>query len=107
MRKTRRTRVRRAARRQGRIMLDSVRVRLTLWYSGLLAAFLVALALVTYFIFWRSTVERADSDLAELASAFLTTADAEIHDIAGADAAKYATQEAIVEHRFRDHVFVV
>jgi two-component system, OmpR family, sensor kinase len=88
-------------------MLDSVRVRLTLWYSGLLAAFLVALALVTYFIFWRSTVERADSDLAELANAFLTTADAEIHDIAGADAAKYATQEAIVEHRFRDHVFVV
>ena len=88
-------------------MLDSVRVRLTLWYSGLLAAFLVVLALATYFIFWRSTLERTDSNLAELANAFLTTVDAEIHDITGPEGPKYATQEAIVEHRFRDHVFVV
>jgi two-component system OmpR family sensor kinase len=88
-------------------MLDSVRVRLTLWYTGLLTVFLVALALTTYFIFWRSTVERTDSNLAEVAEAFLTTARAELEDNTGPDAAKYATQEAIVEHRFRDHVFVV
>jgi two-component system, OmpR family, sensor kinase len=88
-------------------MLDSVRARLTLWYTGLLAAFLVLLAVATYFIFWRSTLERTDSNLEQLAEAFLTTADAEIHDIAGPDAAKYAAQEAIIEHRFRDHVFVV
>lgn len=88
-------------------MLDSVRVRLTLWYTGLLAVFLVLLSLATYFIFWRSTLQRTDSGLAELAEAFLTTANAEIPDIVGPDAAKYATQEAIVEHRFRDHIFVV
>ena len=88
-------------------MLDSVRVRLTLWYSALLAVFLVGLSLATYFIFWRSTRERTDVNLEQLAEGFLTTASAEIHDIEGPDAAKYATQEAIVEHRFRDHIFVV
>ena len=88
-------------------MLDSVRARLTLWYTGLLAAFLVVLALATYLIFWRSTLERTDANLADLAGAFLTTADAEIHDIEGPDAVKYAVQEAIIEHRFRDHVFAV
>ncbi len=47
-------------------MLDSVRVRLTLWYTGLLALFLVLLSLITYFIFWRSTLRRTDSNLVEL-----------------------------------------
>jgi two-component system OmpR family sensor kinase len=88
-------------------MLDSVRVRLTLWYTGLLALFLVLLSLITYFIFWRSTLQRTDSNLAELSEAFLTTVQAEMLDNHGADAPKLAAQEAIAEHRFRDHVFAV
>lgn len=88
-------------------MLDSVRVRLTLWYTGLLALFLVALSLITYFIFWRSTLQRTDSNLTELSDAFLTTVQAEVLDNHGPDAAKAAAQVAIVEHRFRDHVFAV
>src|SRR6266852_100189 len=88
-------------------MLDSVRVRLTFWYTGLLAVFLLALSLITYFIFWRSTLQRTDSDLSELSEAFLTTVQAEMADNHGPEAAKLATQEAIVEHRFRDHVFAV
>jgi len=88
-------------------MLDSVRVRLTFWYTGLLALFLLALSLITYFIFWRSTLQRTDSDLSELSEAFLTTVQAEIQDNHGPEAVKLATQEAIVEHRFRDHVFAV
>ena len=88
-------------------MLDSVRVRLTFWYTGLLAVFLLALSLITYFIFWRSTLQRTDSDLSELSEAFLTTVQAEMQDNHGPEAAKQATQEAIVEHRFRDHVFAV
>ena len=88
-------------------MLDSVRVRLTLWYAGLLALFLVALSLITYFIFWRSTLERTDSNLTELSQAFTTTMQAELQDMHGPDAARLAAQEAIVEHRFRDHVFAV
>jgi len=88
-------------------MLDSVRVRLTLWYAGLLAFFLVALSLATYFIFWRSTLQRTDSNLAELSEAFLTTVRAEMQDTIGPDASKIATQEAINEHRFRDDIFIV
>ena len=88
-------------------MLDSVRVRLTLWYTGLLALFLVLLSLTTYFIFWRSTLQRTDINLAELSEAFLTTVQAEMLDNRGPDAAKVAAQVAIVEHRFRDHVFAV
>src|ERR1700724_3441237 len=93
--------------RRERTMLDSVRIRLTLWYTGLLTLFLVVLSLITYFIFWRSTLRRTDSDLAELSEAFLTTVQAEMLDNHGPEAAKLATQEAIVEHRFRDHVFAV
>jgi two-component system OmpR family sensor kinase len=88
-------------------MFDSVRTRLTLWYTGLLALFLMVLALITYSIFWRSTVQRTDSNLAELSEAFLSTVRAEMHDNQGLDGPKVATQEAILEHRFRDHVFAV
>ena len=42
-------------------MLDSVRVQLTLWYTAVLAFVLVVLSLITYFIFWRSTVQRTDA----------------------------------------------
>src|SRR5947209_14878787 len=88
-------------------MRDSVRVRLTLWYAGLLALFLVLLSLVTYFIFWRSTLQRTDSNLAELSDAFLSTVHAEMQDNPGPEGVKAAVQEAMVEHRFRDDVFAV
>ena len=88
-------------------MLDSVRVRLTLWYTAVLALVLVALSFITYFIFWRSTVQRTDTNLAELSNAFLTTLNAEINDQSGPDAFKLAARVAITEHRFRDHVFAI
>ena len=88
-------------------MLDSVRVRLTLWYTAVLALVLIVLALITYSIFWRSTLQRTDVNLSELSEAFLTTLDAETKDQSGADSLKQAGQVAINEHRFRDHVFVI
>jgi two-component system OmpR family sensor kinase len=88
-------------------MLESVRVRLTLWYAGVLAVVLVVLAFATYFILRQSTAQRADSSLAELGDAFLTTLRAEMKDEAGPETLKRAALEAIAEHRFRDHVYVV
>jgi two-component system OmpR family sensor kinase len=88
-------------------MFESVRVRLTLWYAGVLALVLVVLALATYFILRQNTVQRADSSLAELADAFLTTLQAEMRDESGPGALKRAALEAIVEHRFRDHFYAV
>src|SRR5713226_7715874 len=91
----------------GRAMLDSVRIRLTLWYTGVLTLVLIVLALITYFIFWRSTLQRTDVNLSELSEAFLTTLNAEAKDQSGPDALKLAGQVAINEHRFRDHVFAI
>src|SRR5260370_28886449 len=81
--------------RSGRAMLDSVRVRLTLWYTAVLAVVLVALSLITYFIFWHSTFQRTDANLAELSTAFLTTLDAEIKHQRWPDAFKLSRQLAI------------
>src|SRR6266436_8309000 len=88
-------------------MLDSISVRLTLWYTGVLTLVLVVLALITYFIFWQSTLQRTDMNLSELSEAFLTSLDAEVKDQSGPDSLKLAGQVAITEHRFRDHIFAI
>jgi two-component system OmpR family sensor kinase len=88
-------------------MLDSVRFRLTLWYTAVLTFVLIVLSVITYFIFWRSTLQRTDVNLSELSEAFLTTLDAEVKDQSGPDSLKLAGQVAITEHRFRDHVFAI
>lgn len=88
-------------------MLDSVRVKLTLWYSLVLAFVLVLLAVFTYFLYWRSISQRTDTGLSELAGAFVTTFNAELKDLTGADAVKNAGHEAMLEHRFRDTVIAV
>ena len=71
-------------------MLDSVRVRLTLWYGLVLAFVLVLLAVFTYFLYWRNIQQRTDTGLAELADAFVTTFNAELSVETGPDAVKNA-----------------
>src|SRR5260370_7792446 len=88
-------------------MLDSIRVRLTLLYTGVLTRVLVVLALIAYFILWHSPLQRTDMNLSELSEAFLTTLDAEVKDQSGPDSLKLAGQVGITEHRFRDHVFAI
>ena len=88
-------------------MLDSVRVRLTLWYSLVLGFVLVLLAVFTYFLYWRNIEQRTDTGLAELADAFVTTFNAELSDETGPDAVRNAARVAMVEHRFRDTVIAV
>jgi heavy metal sensor kinase len=88
-------------------MLESVRVRLTLWYTGVLALVLIVLSLTTYFILRRTTAQRVDGSLIEIADAFLTTLHAEMKDEAGPDSFVNAAQEAMVEHRFRDQVYAI
>src|SRR5271166_5547594 len=88
-------------------MLDSVCVRLTLWYSVVLGMVLVLLAVLTYVVYWRNTSQRTDSNIAELSDAFVTTFNAEFADVTGPDAVKSAAREAMLEHRFRNTVFVL
>lgn len=88
-------------------MLDSVRVRLTLWYTAVLALVLIVFSVLTYFIFWRNTVQRTDANLTELAESFLVTLRAELEDQSGPDPFKAAAQVAITEHHFRDDIYAI
>ena len=88
-------------------MLESVRVRLTLWYTSALALVLIALSLATYFILRRSTAHRTDSNITEISEAFLTTLQAEMKDEEEANEVKDAAREAMIEHRFRDQIYVI
>jgi two-component system, OmpR family, sensor kinase len=88
-------------------MFSSVRVRLTLWYTAVLACALVALALATYFVLRRDSARVTDAALLEMADSFLTTVRAETQNAPGPDSLKEAVREAIAEHKFRDTIFVV
>ena len=88
-------------------MLDSIRTRLTLWYTGVLALVIVVLCGVAYFIFWRSAVRRTDLNLVELSDSFLVTLRAELEDQTGPDVFRTAAQAAVDEHHFRDTVYVI
>src|SRR5262245_29955919 len=91
----------------GKAMLDSIRTRLTLWYTGVLALVIVVLCGVAYLIFWRSAVRRTDLNLVELSDSFLVTLRAELEDQTGPDVFQTAAHEAIDEHHFRDTVYVI
>jgi len=88
-------------------MFDSVRLKLTLWYSLVLAVVLIALAVLTYLLYWHNISKRADSDLLQLSDAFVSTFRAELADEKGPSAVQSAAHEAMLEHRFRGTFFIV
>jgi heavy metal sensor kinase len=88
-------------------MLDSVRLRLTLWYTIVLGFVLVSLAVLTYFLYWHNASLRTDSDIMQLSEAFITTLNAELADETGPEAVSNAAREAMLEHRFRGTFFVL
>jgi heavy metal sensor kinase len=88
-------------------MFESVRVRLTLWYTGALVLVLVVLSFATYFMFRRTMAQRVDGSLVEIGDAFLTTLRAELRDEAGPASFANAAQEAMIEHRFRDQLYAI
>jgi len=88
-------------------MLDSVRVRLTLWYSLVLAFILICLAVFTYFLYRHNALQRTDSDIAQLSEAFITTLNAELADESGPNAFRNAATAAMQEHRFRETCFAL
>ena len=89
------------------VMFSSVRVRLTLWYTAVMAAVLVVLALVTYFILQKNAMRRTDAAVVEQADSFLNTVQAEMHDASGPESLRDGVESAISEHKFRDILFVV
>ncbi len=92
-------------------MFDSVRVRLTLWYTGVLALVLVCVAAGMYWVLERAMARRTDASLAETSDGFVSTLRAEYNDQLkenpGGDALAAAARESVEEFRLRDHRFAV
>jgi two-component system OmpR family sensor kinase len=88
-------------------MVDSVRIRLTLWYTAAMTIVLVVLAAATYLVLRENVVRRADANAIELADSFLSTVSAELGALAGPNRVDIGIAAAFSEHRFRDVVFVV
>src|SRR5580700_6401414 len=95
--------------RTARNMLDSVRVRLTAWYSAVLAVVLVLVSATTYLLVRKTSLERTDADLEVLSDSFLVTFQDELSDTPGtrASAVLSAARQAMVEHRSNSDAFVV
>jgi two-component system OmpR family sensor kinase len=92
-------------------MFDSVRVRLTLMYTGVLALVLIILSAGTYWVIARIMERRTFISLAEISQAFLTTLQSEykgqLKERAGPEALHTAALECADEFRLRDHRFAV
>src|SRR5580693_5637658 len=93
--------------RARRTMLDTLRARLTLWYSVILTIFLLLFGLSSYLLFSRAADRRTDADLADLGNSFLVTFQDELKDPDNPGGLQSAAQQAMVEHRVRDTVFFV
>jgi two-component system, OmpR family, sensor kinase len=88
-------------------MFNSVRIRLTVWYTVAMTLVLVILSGVTYLVLRQNVVRRADAQAVELADSFLSTVDAEMGDGSKPESVDRGIAAAISEHRFRDVVFLV
>ena len=88
-------------------MINSVRFRLTFYYTAAFTLVLMVLAFGMYAILKRENVKRTDADISQLADSFLTTVQAELKDQPGPESLKNSIDEAITEHTFRDYLFAV
>jgi heavy metal sensor kinase len=90
-------------------MFNSVRARLTMWYSAVLAAVLAVVCLTTYLIVRQTSMQRTDADLAALADSFLATFQAELAGEGNGPgrALLSPAHQAMIEHRSENDAFVV
>ena len=76
-------------------MFDSVRVRLSLWYTGILALLLLSFSAGVYVILWRNFMERADGVLRSVSSAVVSILGKELSETGLDDLAARDTVEAL------------
>jgi two-component system, OmpR family, sensor kinase len=88
-------------------MLDTLRARLTLWYSVVLALLLLLFSLTSYFLFSRAANRRTDADLAELANSFLVTFQDELRDPDKSGGLQAAARQAMLEHHVRGDILLI
>jgi heavy metal sensor kinase len=100
-------------------MFSSVRARLTLWYTGVLALILITFALAGYFFLSFTLNRRTDDALGEMADAFAATLVDDERDSQGRGEANATrgeegssspdetVMEAVSQNQFRDYQLVV
>lgn len=91
-------------------MFDSIRTRLTLWYVGVLAAFIIAFSLIIYYALIKSLDRDLDLRIQEIAESVKTAVaaeDREQHEEGVNDHAVAAIREIAEEMRLRDFPFIV
>src|SRR5580693_2734596 len=88
-------------------MLDTLRARLTLWYSVVLALLLLLFSLTSYFLFSRAANRRTDADLTELANSFLVTFQDELRDPDKSGGLQAAARQAMLEHHVRGDILLI
>lgn len=85
-------------------MFDSVRIRLTLWYMGLLALLLVTFSAGVYAVLWRNFMERADSVLRSASEATISILDKDLSET-GLD--ELAARDTVKALNFPDHTLAI
>lgn len=88
-------------------MFSSIRVKLTVWYIGVLALILVAFAVATYSLFVSSLKKETDDNLTEMATTLATSVSADQGDDEIERTPDELVKEALDEFRFRDYQFAV
>jgi len=91
-------------------MFDSIRTRLTLWYVGILAAFIVAFSLIIYYALINTLDHDLDLRIKEIAESVKTAISSEAREQAAespGDHTVSAIKEAADEMRLKDFPFIV
>ncbi len=87
------------------MLFSSMRTRLTLWYTSVLALVLLIFAVSTYSYLARAARQRTDDSLSDTATSFVSSFDSELAD--ENQVADNAAKEAVVAFRFRDRQVIV
>ncbi len=87
------------------MLFSSMRTRLTLWYTSVLALVLLIFAVSTYSYLARAARQRTDDSLSDTATSFVSGFDSELAD--ENQVADNAAKEAVVAFRFRDRQVIV
>jgi heavy metal sensor kinase len=92
-------------------MFDSIRTRLTLWYVGILAVFIVAVSLIIYSVLMSTLDRDLDLRLKEIAGSVKTAVASEERELReeedGEERMIEAVKEASDEMRLKDFPFIV
>ena len=91
--------------RKMKAAMQSMRAKLTLWYTGILALVLIAFAAATYIYFVRATAQKTDDALMDSSDLVVASLKSELGE--GRERGVQTVREVVNDFRFRDREVVV